>query len=67
MLFEARALLSPLEACGRNGRVLRVVKNLFQQERLLSSAPWWEKTAQSSGACRGGASFDCNAQNINPN
>ena len=67
MLGEARALLSPLKACGRTGRVLRAVKNLFQQERLLSLAPWWEKTAQSSGACRGGASFDCNPQNINPN
>jgi hypothetical protein len=45
---------------------LRAVENLFQQERLLSFAPSVEKTAQSSGACRGGASFDCHAQNINP-
>jgi hypothetical protein len=30
---------------------------LLQQERLLSFAPWEERTAQSSGACRGGARF----------
>jgi hypothetical protein len=36
-------------------------------ERLLSFAPWKEKAAQSSGACRGGDSFDYNPQNINPN
>jgi hypothetical protein len=38
---------------------LRTVENLVQQERLLSSALSVKKTAQSSGACRGGASFDC--------
>jgi hypothetical protein len=43
------------------------LENLVQQERLLSSAPPMKKTARSSGACRDGASFDCDAQNINPN
>jgi hypothetical protein len=43
------------------------LENLVQQERLLSSAPSMKKTARSSGACRDGASFDCNPQNINPN
>jgi hypothetical protein len=45
---------------------LHAAENLVQQERPLSSAPSVKKTAQSSGACRGGASFDNNAQKPQP-
>jgi hypothetical protein len=65
MLREAR-VSSPLKACGQTGRALLAIDKLFKQEWLLSFAPPVEKAAQSSGACRGGASFDCDKQNINP-
>jgi len=48
-----------------NRLTLRTAEHTGQQERLLSFTPSIEKAAQSSGACRGGASFDCNTQNIN--
>jgi hypothetical protein len=67
ILREARASLSPSKHVDETGRAWHAVEHSVQQERLLSSAPWVEKTAQSSGACRGGASFDCHAQNINLN
>jgi hypothetical protein len=38
---------------------------LGQKERPLSFAPSLEMAAQSSGACRGGASCGCNSQHIN--
>jgi hypothetical protein len=46
---------------------LAAIETLLQPERLLSFTPPVKKTARSSGACRDGASFDCNTQNINPN
>jgi hypothetical protein len=45
---------------------LAAIETRVQQERLLSFAPPMKKTARSSGACRDGASFDCDVQNINP-
>src|SRR5271166_4489257 len=58
MLREVRAFLTPSKH-EDEPVVLYATENLFQQERLLSFAQSVEKTAQSCGACRGGASFDC--------
>jgi hypothetical protein len=66
--FAKRARTYPLKACGQKSLGPADIEELpLTPERLLSFAPRGEKAAQSSGACRGGDSFDYNPQNINPN
>src|SRR5713226_666248 len=50
----------------RKHNTIKAPLEVTQQERLLSFAPSGESTAQSSGAHRGCASFDCETRNNQP-
>jgi hypothetical protein len=64
ILCEAQIDTLPPQSMWTIGLTLQTAEP-GQQERLLSFAPSKEKSAQSSGACRGSASFDCDIQHIN--
>jgi hypothetical protein len=66
ILREVARVTYPLKARGRNKFGLAAYENSHPAKKAPEFCAGAEKWAQSSGACRGGASFDCNIQNINP-
>jgi hypothetical protein len=65
VLREAHASYYPLRRPGIPLKQTFPHPSIFDQpERLLSSTPYAESTAQSSGASRGCSTFDCDARNI---
>ena len=66
ILREARAYLTPSKPVDDFGFALQCDREPGSTRKAPEFRAVVEKTARSSGACRGGASFDYNMQNINP-